>query len=155
MSRTLRKRTMAASIAGLTLALVGLVGVPAFAATGLSPAPSVDAAGNRYFVDGDSTTTTVTGLAANTDYYVGLCSNTSYLFGIPACAGFQTVTTDASGAFTATVALESNGANTHASAPGQPATVNCTATNACAIKVATHGTSKQIFDQSVSFRVEQ
>ncbi|RKS93369.1 neocarzinostatin family protein [Microbacterium sp. AG790] len=155
MSRTLRKRTIAASIAGLSLALVGLVGVPAFAATDLSPAPAVDAAGARYFVDGDATTTTVTGLAANTEYYVGLCANASYLFGIPACAGFQSVTTDAAGSLTATVVLQSNGANTHAKAPGQPASVDCTATDACAIKVATHGSNKQIVDESVSFRVDQ
>ena len=155
MSRTLKKRTMATAIAGLTLALVGVVGAPAFAATGLSPAPSIDASGSRYFVDGDTTTTTVTGLSSNTDYYVGLCSNTSYLFGIPACSGFQSVTTDASGSLTATVALQRAGVNTHASAPGQPSTVDCSATNACAIKVATHGTIKQIVDQSVSFRVDQ
>jgi hypothetical protein len=155
MSSTLRKRAMAASFAGLALALVGLVGVPAYAATGLSPAPSVDAAGARYFIDGDTTTTTVTGLAANTDYYVGLCANASYLFGIPACAGFHTVTSDASGSLTATVVLQSNGANTHAKAPGQPASVDCTATDACAIKVATHGRNKQIVDESVSFRVDQ
>lgn len=155
MSSTLRKRTMATSIAGLALALVGLVGVPAYAATGLSPAPSEDAAGARYFLDGDTTTTTVTGLAANTEYYVGLCANASYLFGIPACAGFQTVTSDASGTLSADVLLQRNGTNTHASAPGQPGTVNCAATNACAIKVATHGTSKQIVDQSVSFRVDE
>ncbi|MDQ1130893.1 neocarzinostatin apoprotein domain-containing protein [Microbacterium sp. SORGH_AS_0888] len=155
MSGMLRKRTMAVSIAGLALALVGLAGAPALAATGLSPAPSIDGSGARYFVDGDTTTTTVTGLDANTEYYVGLCSNTSYLFGIPACAGFQSVTSDASGSLTATVTLQRDGANTHAGAPGQPSTVDCSATNACAIKVATHGTVKQVVDQSVSFRVDQ
>jgi len=155
MSKSLRTRTMGALIVGLALTFVGVSGSAAFAATGLSPAPSVDGAGHSYFVDGDSTTATVTGLDANTEYYVGLCSNTTYLFGIPACAGFQSVMSDASGAVSATVVLAAHGANTHATAPGQPSTIDCTANNACAIKVATHGSNKRIVDQSASFRVDE
>jgi len=155
MPSNLRSRTMGAAIVGLTLALVGVVGSPAFAATGLDPAPSVDGSGHAFYVDGDTTVATVTGLEANTEYYVGQCSNTAYLFGIPACAGFQSVTSDASGTLTATVTVVAHGANTHASAPGQPSTVDCTANDACAIKVATHGSNKRVVDQSSSFRVDE
>ncbi|MBM9462354.1 hypothetical protein JL108_02765 [Aeromicrobium sp. YIM 150415] len=149
----MRTRILVVSAAAAALTLTGLIGSPALAAAGLTPPPSVDGAGERFYDDGDTTTASLTGLSANTDYYVGLCSNTNYPLGIPACTSFIPITTDGSGAATAVVALENNGGNAHTGAPGQPSTVNCTAADSCAVKVASHGSVPAIVDQSVSFKV--
>ena len=149
----MRTRILAVSAAAAALTLTGLIGSPALAAAGLTPPPGVDGAGERYYDDGDTTTASITGLDPDTDYYVGLCSTTNYPLGIPACTSFIPITTNGSGAATAVVALESNGANAHAGAPFQPSNVDCSAADSCAVKVATHGSVPAIVDQSVSFKV--
>lgn len=155
MPTTMRPRLITTAVAGLTLTFIGLSAGPALAATNLAPPPSVDASGHNHYGNGDTTVATVDGLEPNTEYYIGQCETASYPLGIPACTGFQSKTTDDSGALTAEIVLVSGGDNVHKNAPGQPAEVDCKANEACEITVATHGRQKSIVDRSVSFRVDE
>lgn len=143
------------ALVGLIAALmVGFGAVPAFAAT-------VNATPDSELPETAEVEVTGTGYAASTQYRLGLCSAEPYgMFGIPACGQFETVVSNGAGNISATLEVEKENTNVHASIMppfnlGQPPSFTCAGEegdDTCEVVIATHGGAPSVLaGEVVSF----
>jgi len=134
-----------AAIAALLISMAMGVGAASAGAATVTATPST---GLDAYAD---TTLGVsgTGFAPNTNLDIGQCSDNTYgIYGVPACSTLQPVTTNGSGAFSASLDVNKEFVNVHAFIPppfngSQPSSVICSGTDPaedpCSVVVATHG----------------